>query len=67
LSVVRNLQGQYFPMFYASITSGNASLVNIQQNTAAIMRSNDAIERSNQAILENINGLKNKTWKVPMA
>jgi len=66
-SNIENLSAQYFPLFYSSITSGNASLVNIQQNTAAIMRSNDAIERSNQAILENINGLKNKTWKVPMA
>ena len=66
-SNIENLSAQYFPLFYSSITSSNASLVNIQQNTAAIMRSNDAIERSNQAILENINGLKNKTWKVPMA
>lgn len=66
-SNIENLSAQYFPLFYTSITSGNASLVNIQQNTAAIMRSNEAIERSNQAILENINGLKNKTWRVPMA
>ena len=64
---IENLSAQYFPLFYASITSGNASLANIENHTAAIMRSNDAIERSNQAILENLNGLKNKTWKVPMA
>jgi len=67
LSVNRAMIAQYFPMFYQALTSQNGSLVNIENHTAAIMRSNDAIERSNQAILDSINGLKNKAWKVPIA
>lgn len=66
-SVIRALATQYFPMYYAAIMSGNASLKNIENHTSAIMRSNDAIERSNQAILDRIDGLRNKTWKVPVS
>ena len=66
-SVIRALATQYFPMYYAAIMSGNASLKNIENHTSAIMRSNDAIERSNQAILDRIDGLRNKAWKVPIA
>ena len=67
VSVNRNMIAQYFPMYYSALTSGNLSLTNIENHTSAIMRSNDAIERSNQAILDRIDGLKNKAWKVPMA
>lgn len=67
VSVNRAAIAQYFPMFYQALTSQNGSLANIENHTAAIMRSNDAIERSNQAILDSINGLKNKAWKVPIA
>lgn len=67
VSVDRNMIAQYYPMFYQAMTSGNASLANIENHTAAIMRSNDAIQKSNQAILDRIDGLKNKAWKLPMA
>lgn len=67
VSVNRAMIAQYFPMYYNALTSGNESLRGIENHTAAIMRSNEAIERSNQAILDRIDGLRNKTWKVPMA
>lgn len=67
VSVNRAMIAQYFPMYYQALTSGNESLRGIENHTAAIMRSNEAIEKSNQAILERIDGLRNKTWKVPIA
>ncbi len=67
VSVNRAMIAQYFPMYYQVLTSGNESLRGIENHTAAIMRSNEAIERSNQAILDRIDGLRNKTWKVPVA
>lgn len=67
VSVNRAMIAQYFPMYYRVLTSGNESLRGIASNTAAIMRSNEAIQKSNQAILDRIDGLRNKTWKVPMA
>lgn len=67
VSVNRQMIAQYFPMYYDVLTNGSTSLRNIENHTAAIMRSNDAIERSNQAILDNFNGLKNKSWKMPVA
>ena len=67
VSVNRAMIAQYFPMYLSAITSGNASLRNIENQTAAIMRSNDAIQDSNAQILSLFNGLKSKTWKVPMA
>lgn len=66
VSVNRAMIAQYFPEYYKALTSGNDALRGIENHTAAIMRSNEAIERSNQAILDRIDGLKNKTWKVPM-
>lgn len=67
VSVNRAMIAQYFPMYYQALTSGNESLRGIENHTAAIMRSNEAIEKSNQAILDRIDGLRNKTWKVPIA
>lgn len=66
-ATIEHLSVEYFPLYYQVLTNGNQSLRNIENHTAAIMRSNDAIERSNQAILDNFNGLKNKAWRVPMA
>lgn len=43
VSVDRAMISQYFPMFYQAMTGGNASLRNIENHTAAIMRSNEAI------------------------
>lgn len=67
VSVNRAMIAQYFPMYYQALTSGNESLRGIENHTAAIMRSNEAIERSNQAILDRIDSLRNKAWKVPIA
>ena len=50
LSVNRAMIAQYFPMYYSAMTSGNASLINIENHTAAIMRSNDAIRESNAEV-----------------
>jgi hypothetical protein len=54
-------------MYYAAMTSGNSSLANIENHTAAIMRSNDIVAEKITSLDNNIIGLKNKTWKVPMA
>lgn len=67
VSVIRAIQGQYFPLLLQAVTSGNNRLANIENHTAAIMASNDAIQRSNQDLLEQIRALRNKTWKVPVA
>ena len=67
VSVNRAMIAQYFPMYYQALTSGNASLRGIENHTAAIMQSNEAIAKSNQEILDMIDGLRNNTWKVPMA
>lgn len=66
VSVDRSMVAQYFPMYYDVMTQGNISLQNIENHTAAIMHSNDAIEKSNQAVLDRIDGLRNKTWKLPV-
>ena len=67
VSVNRQMIAQYFPMYYAAMTSGNRSLANIENHTAAIMRSNDIVAEKITSLDNNIIGLKNKTWKVPMA
>ena len=67
LSVVRNLQGQYFPIYYQALTSGNASLSSLVQRANEIAKSNEAIERNTRTTSELLNGLKNKAWKVPVA
>jgi len=67
VSVNRAMIAQYFPMYYQALTSGNEILRGIENHTAAIMRSNEAIARSNQEILDRIDGLRNNTWRVPMA
>lgn len=50
LSVNRAMIAQYFPLYYSALTSGNASLRNIENHTDAIMRSNDAIMSSNAEV-----------------
>ncbi len=67
VSINRSMIAQYFPMYYATMTAGNQSLTNIEQHTAAIMRSNSAIQTSNQEIFDMVRGLKNGTWKMPVS
>lgn len=65
-ATIEHLTAQYFPMYYAAMTSGNSSLANIENHTAAIMRSNDIVAEKITSLDNNIIGLKNRTWKVPM-
>ena len=67
LSVNRAMIAQYFPLYYDAMTSGNENLRNIENHTAAIMRSNDSIAQSVSELQSDIRGLRNKAWKVPMA
>lgn len=67
VSVNRAMIAQYLPLLHSVMTSGNTSLKNIESHTAAIMRSNDIVADKITNLDNNINGLKNKTWKVPMA
>ena len=64
---IEYLSAQYFPMYFAALTSGNASLRNIENHTAAIMRSNDTIAERVGSLDDRFRRLENKTWKVPMA
>ena len=70
LSVVRELHSkavfEYWPSQIRLMTSSNDSLVNIEQHTAAIMRSNDTIADKITSLDASITGLKNKTWKLPI-
>ena len=54
VSVIRQLNSKavmdYWPEHIRMITSGTESLRNIENHTAAIMRSNDAIEKSNEEV-----------------
>ena len=67
VSINRAMIVQYFPLFYTSITSGNTKLQNIENNTAAIMRSNDEIRRIVDDVYSLFNGLRNKAWRIPIA
>lgn len=64
---IENLSAQYFPMYYNALTSSNASLRNLEEQARLTAQNTDAIKQSNQAILDRIDGLRNKAWKVPVA
>ena len=66
VSVIRAIQGQYFPMFLQAITAGNTSLTNIENHTEAIMRSNGIIAQKIESIEKNFTGLKNNAWRLPV-
>lgn len=66
LSAHRALFAQYAPMYYNALTTGNASLRNIENHTAAIMRSNDTIAEKITTLDSRINGLQTGAWRVPM-
>jgi hypothetical protein len=71
VSVIRELDGKavmdYWPSQIRLMTSGTDSLRNIEQYTAAIMRSNDTIASNVAEMQSDIRGLKNKAWKMPIA
>ena len=67
VSVNRALIAQYFPLHYTALTSSNQSLRGIENNTAAIMRSNEVVAEKITSLDDNINGLRNSTWRVPVS
>jgi hypothetical protein len=67
VSVNRAMIAQYFPMYYNALTSGNENLRGIENHTDAIMRSNNVIAEKISSLENMVTGLKNKTWKVPIA
>jgi hypothetical protein len=67
VSVNRAMIAQYFPLYYTALTSGNQSLRGIENNTAAIMRSNEVVAEKITSLDDNINGLRNSTWRVPVS
>ena len=66
-SMNRQMIAQYYPMFLSAMTSGNSSLANIENHTAAIMRSNDIIANKITMLESHVAGLKTKAWKMPVA
>jgi hypothetical protein len=64
---IENLSAQYFPLFYQAITSNGYNLRNIENHTAAIMRSNEVVAEKITSLDDNINGLRNSTWRVPVS
>ena len=71
VSVIRTMDAkvlqEYWPSQIRLMTSGTQSLTNIEQHTLAIMRSNDVIAERITNLDNNINGLKNKSWRLPIA
>ena len=67
VSVNRAMIQQYFPMYYAALTAGNGSLRNIEEQARITAINTDAIKRNTSDISQLMTGLKNKTWKVPVA
>lgn len=64
---IQELSAEYYPQYLAAMTRGNESLRNIEDHTDAIMRSNDEIQRSNEQIYSLFAGLRNSTWRMPVA
>lgn len=67
VAVNRQMISQYFPMYYQAMTTGNQSLKNIENHTSAIMQSNETIANRISALDDKVNGLKNGTWRMPVA
>lgn len=69
-AVIRNfaaLADNYWKDQIRMMTSNSQSLKNIENHTQSIMMTNEALMKSNQAILERIDGLKNKAWRLPVS
>jgi hypothetical protein len=64
---IEGMQAQYLPLYYDVMTRGNSSLANIENHTAAIMRSNDAIQKSVDDLYKDFHGLRTSTWRMPIA
>ena len=66
VSINRVMIDEYFPQFLSALTAGNGSLRNIENHTAAIMRSNDSIKDSIGILQVDIHGLRTGVWKMPV-
>jgi len=71
LSVIREMDAkvvqQFWPDHIRMMTSGTQSLRNIENHTAAIMRSNDAIQKAVDDLYRDFHGLRTSAWKMPIA
>lgn len=67
VSMMRQMQSTYYEDFLINVTRGNSHLQNIENHTSAIMLSNERIASRIESLDNNINGLKNKAWRVPIA
>ena len=66
VSVNRAMIGQYFPQYLEAMTQNLRAIRQIEENTAAIMRSNQTIADKITSLDNMVSGLKNKTWKMPI-
>lgn len=71
VSVIRTMDAkvlqEYWPSQIRLMTAGSQSLANIENHTAAIMRSNDIVAEKITNLDSNITGLKNRTWSIPFS
>lgn len=70
LSVIRTLDSkvvqEYWPSQIRLMTVGTQNLANIESHTLAIMRSNEIVAERITNLDNNIIGLRNNTWRVPI-
>lgn len=67
VSKIEFMDAEYYPKYLQLITSCNLALTSIQTRAKEIADSNAAIERNTRTMADLMNGLKNKTWKLPIA
>jgi hypothetical protein len=67
VSKIEFMDAEYYPKYLQLITSCNLALVSLQTRAKEIADSNAAIERNTRTMADLMNGLKNKTWKLPIA
>jgi hypothetical protein len=67
VSKIELMDAEYYPMYLQLITACNLALTTLQTRAKEIADSNAAIERNTKTMADLMSGLKNKTWKVPIA
>lgn len=67
VSKIEMMDAEYYPMYLQLITSCNLALTTLQARAKEIADSNAAIERNTKTMADLMSGLKNKTWRVPIA
>lgn len=66
VSVNRAMVASYFPQYLEAMTQNLQLIRQIEQNTAAIMQSNETIANKITSLESMMNGLKTKAWKLPV-